>query len=578
MGERAKKRLKIGILSIGIFLVAYGFYYAFGKNDVGGTVSSVVAHAVEKGGVTTGIETSGTIVAAETLDLNVYKLESRIDDVRIQNGMHVLKGDLLFAFDESDVSVDIRESNIAVKEAELSLVEEKANIKDENTAIASLKDEIARLQKNISDYDIDTRDALRTFLNSNLEAVPSPSRYSVQVDTTAPIVGGVYESVQEGAYTIVLYASNADSGYSYTLSGLENGTYPVILGVETKLGTRGLTITFPATGVSSRDEWVVYVPNKEAPEYAQNLETYTKTIANLDESISSDLVSIKNKTIELEQAERGDTASKRNLSVEAAALAIERAQVNLQKGIDEKDERRIVAPFSGTIDGMENVVVGATPSKESSDTTNFGTLISDEFMVTFSLTANDVSKIAVGQKVLVSLTSLPEQKPLEAEVVEISSLPDSSAVAQYEVLALIQERGEGGIELREGMLADVEIVQEEKENVLRVPSSAIHYSDGMAYVTVLEQLSQEHLKQIETMGIVRTESVPSYSKVERQVSVGLRGQYYAEITSGVTEGDIVAVTSSTASTIDTSVVETRMGPGRREEGESSPESSKSKSS
>ena len=171
-----------------------------------------------------------------------------------------------------------------------------------------------------------------------------------------------------------------------------------------------------------------------------------------------------------------------------------------------------------------------------------------------------MGKIAVGQKVLVTLTSIPGSAPLTAEIVEISSLPDSSAVAQYEVLARITDEKAASMKLREGMLADIEIVQEEKSDVLRIPVSALHYSEGTAKVTVLEGLSEEQYQQMQNMGIVRSDGAPTYTTFERTVEIGLRGLSYIEVLSGIEAGEILVVTSTTSGTEDEAVVQTGFGP------------------
>src|SRR3990167_8154469 len=101
---------------------------------------------------------------------------------------------------------------------------------------------------------------------------------------------------------------------------------------------------------------------------------------------------------------------------------------------------------------MENVVAGATPTGGTSDTINLGTLISDEFLTTFSLVATDVAKVSVGQKVKVTVTSFAEQPVFEATITQISSLPESTGVAQYEIQAKLEyDRTTAELVLREGM-------------------------------------------------------------------------------------------------------------------------------
>lgn len=517
------------------------YMYMRGGGDA--AAPSMVIADVSKGSVSTGIRTTGKIEAAEILDLNVYKRAVRIARVNMENGAHVREGELLLAFDESDAVVDIASSQLALEKARLALEQEKQNATDPNTQAATLKNDISVLEQNLMQYEIDERQALRDFLSANLYAEPTPERYDAQVVKTKPTVTGVYNGTDQGVYRLEVYASQEESGYSYRLTGLETGTYPVYVGKSTSLGTRGLMVTMPSD-VRARDTWLVAVPNTYASEYKENEQTYQTTLADLREKMATDKVTLKNKEVELAQTVRGDTASTRSLSVEEKELAIRQERVNIQKGIDARDERRIIAPFAGTVEGIENVVVGATPSRDTTDTTKFGSLISDEFNVTFALSAADIDKVKIGDAVLVTLTSVPGARPLRAKVTEKSSLPNESAVAEYEVRARIEGGTDERVTLRDGMLADIEVVEEEKSDVLRVPVAALTYIDGKATVNVLEGLSGEDRAMALRQGIVVAAS-STYKAYPRTVETGLRGSYFVEITSGLREGELVVVTSVT---------------------------------
>ncbi len=528
-----------------VLLLGVGWYVWGGTSADTVTDTALIVQKVEKGMVSSGIQTSGKIEAAEILDLNVYKLENRLDAVSVVNGAHVTKGQLLYAFDESDAAVDIADSALGVRAAQLALAEQKKIAQDPNTVTRTLRQEIADLTIDIAQSEKDIVSAQRTYMNKDREAEPTVSRYTQQIGRTAPIVGGLYVHDERGVYTITVYASGEKSGYSFRYTGLESGVSPVYLGASAPLGTRGLTMTFPAdaTQISGRDEWIVAVPNTYADGYVTTTDDYKKTSTTLTNKIAADKVTRANKEIELAKAIRGDTTTQRNLDVESAALAIEKAQVDLSRGIDTRDERRIIAAFDGTIEGAENVVVGATPAKDGNDSINFGYLISDEYVATFSLGAADIDTVAVGEQVLVTVSTIPGSAPLHATVTEVSSLPDSSTVAQYTVRAKIERSTSTPLTLRDGMLADIEIVREERTEVVRVPVAALTYRDGKTYVQVLETPTEDELTQLNERGVVRR--VPEAGAgVERAVTVGLRGTYYVEVTEGLAEGEYLLVTST----------------------------------
>lgn len=510
--------------TLGVFWVFVG-----GNDDAEfSTTRFAIVEAVERGMVSSGIETTGEIIAAQKLDLDVYRQLSRIDVVNIANGSHVEAGDVLISFDKSDAYVDAESSRVSVVGAELALEAERENAADPSTQIRTLENQIVGYKKSITD-------AYRDFLNEDLEANPHPSQYDRLIDKTAPTISGRYIGDTEGEYVIETYSSGASSGYSFRLSGLEASTDSVIFGNSIGLGMRGLEITF-STSVRSNDKWVVKVPNTSIATYEETRADYNKTIGDLE-------VSLVNAEQELADLHTADSSEYRNLSVEQAELALQEARQRLSQNYDVIQERDIVAPFAGTIQDMENVVVGATPVGGTSDTINLGTLISDTFLTTLTLGATDVAKVELGQKVKVTITSFVEQPVFEATIVEVSSLPTSSGVAQYEVLAeLDYDRTTSDIVLREGMLADIEVVEEENLHALRISRSALTYENGQPTVQVIDSLTPEQERQMARLGIVRTEGAP-VSSYPVTVELGIQGQYFVEILSGLEEGIRILATS-----------------------------------
>ena len=205
-------------------------------------------------------------------------------------------------------------------------------------------------------------------------------------------------------------------------------------------------------------------------------------------------------------------------------------------------------------------MVGASPTGTTNDSISLGTLISDQFLVKFSLNAVDVAKVAVGQKVIVKVTSFPGAEPLEAAITQISSLPQSSSVAQYDVQALITESTSSKLALREGLLADIEVVDREVTNAIRVPVSALSYDNGKPTVQMIGELTTDQQTTLDQLGVIKSESgsFPSYAV---PVSVGITGAFYSEITSGLKVGDKIIVSKTDLASVV--VQQSGFGPGAR---------------
>ena len=542
-----KKKIVFLIVVLGL-----GYFYTQRDTTVAPTSLAVVVERVERGGVTSGIETTGEIVAAQKLDLNVYKQTTRIEEVNVLNGGKVEAGDVILAFDTSDAFVRVESSRVSVVEAELTLENERIDLADPNTTLRTLQNDIVELEARIAQAEVDKRRAYRAYLNADLEALPGNTSTE---DSVRPIVSGLYTGEEAGEYRVSVFRSGAESDYSYRVSGLGVGTKEILFGLPTDISNRGLEITFAPT-VSANETWIIAVPNIYAPEYVENRENYEEAITDLNLLINQSEVSIANNLQEIENLLQTDNTEFRDLDVARAQAALAEAREQLSQNFDVVQEQRIVAPFAGTVEGMENVVVGASPTRDTNDPISLGTLISDDFLVTFSLSAVDVAKVEVGQLVLADITSFPQAPTLQASITEISSLPNSDGVAQYEVQALISLPEDLPITLREGLLADIEIVEEVATDVLRVPSAAINYINRQAQVRVIDDVTEAQQQTIDTLSIIKnTSGQPLGYLVD--VEVGVTGTFYTQITGGVTEGQYLLI--GDASEEQASLLETGSG-------------------
>lgn len=130
----------------------------------------------------------------------------------------------------------------------------------------------------------------------------------------------------------------------------------------------------------------------------------------------------------------------------------------------------------------------------------------------------DTAKIKAGQAAKVEFESLGQQ--LTARVVRIDPIETVVAnVVTYTVTLLLDKKLE---ELKPGMTGNVDVIIAQKQNVLRLPVTAINPRNGRATVQVVGKDDE-----LET----------------RQVTTGLKGDDDVEITSGLNEGDRVVVTA-----------------------------------
>jgi multidrug efflux pump subunit AcrA (membrane-fusion protein) len=167
-----------------------------------------------------------------------------------------------------------------------------------------------------------------------------------------------------------------------------------------------------------------------------------------------------------------------------------------------------VIPLVGDMVKIENVQNPVDPVLSLSNLSNF--------TVTVPVKESDIFKIALGQRAVVELDVLSEER-FEGEVFKIDGIGEKvNGVVSYNVTLSLVGTDE---RIRQGMTALANIETEKKEGVLVVDNSVVRKNEQGSYVVVLEEGRER----------------------ERQVELGLKGYEYTEVVSGLVEGDVVVL-------------------------------------
>ena len=191
----------------------------------------------------------------------------------------------------------------------------------------------------------------------------------------------------------------------------------------------------------------------------------------------------------------------------SAQQRVTSATTTLENAQDALDGATITAPIAGrilTVSGKVGSQVGAGST--------FITLADVyDMQISAAFPEADADRLAVSQSAAVSLAD-QTGKTFKATVVQVDPTGTSDGtMVRYGVLLSFVDKPE---DLLVGQSASVRVTTGSKGSVLRVPSTAVHDVAG-------------------TTGTV------SKGGAAVQVGVGLRGDQYTEITSGLAEGDVV---------------------------------------
>ncbi len=259
-------------------------------------------------------------------------------------------------------------------------------------------------------------------------------------------------------------------------------------------------------------------------------------IATLDmedaqKSVRDEELSLRSAEIKMAQTEKlykrqteddRRTRQLQEIAVNDAANRLADAKENLQKYL-------IRAPFDGVVTGL-SVSAGDSVSRDDV----LATIISKKLYVKVLLNEVDAASVSVGQRAELSFGAV-NASGIAGTVSKIDTIGTvNSGVVSYNAEIGFDDVPKN---LKPGMSTDVEIVLSEAKNVLYVPTPALRSDGNAKYVLVLDVSKKQE-------GVALTEDM--FKKAP--VVLGGSDTVSTEIKSGVSEGDVVMTTKSSAST------------------------------
>lgn len=199
---------------------------------------------------------------------------------------------------------------------------------------------------------------------------------------------------------------------------------------------------------------------------------------------------------------------------------LEKNQFDLEKAVIDVELKNIalkyatlITPIAGIVTSIDTPVAGVniTPA-----TAVFTISNPDSVYFSANIDETEIGKVKLGQKVKIILDSYSDQE-IESEVGQINfkAIRTSGGGTAFPVKISLPENE--GQKFKLGMNGDAEIIIEEKENVLYVPTSAVMKRKEKNYLWLVENGKAK----------------------KKEVSIGLETDDKVEILAGLEEGDKV---------------------------------------
>lgn len=460
------------IWTVVILLVLFGGWLVFGNKSNAGNIQTGL---VKQQNIEKTVLATGQVVSSTDLNLS-WQSSGVVKKVLVKEGDVVYTGQLLAEQDVSDLVAQLHNA-----QAGLVIAEQHASSSKNNLANVT------------AEQNILVANAHRTLLNST----PAAEMVGNDYGTDAPTVSGTYICDKEGTYVLNTYSSAG--GVSVNYSGLEQGSL-LLTDILRPMGSCGLFLSFDKTKTLQPGiEFKIDVPNKNAPNYNLNYNSYQLALQTRDTAIANAEASVGT----------ADSSSVADAQIAQAQASVDRISIQIQNA-------RIIAPSSGTITQVD-IKVGelAQTSKEAMKLLNVGELHTEALV-----SEADIASVAVGQSIDNTFDALGPDKHFTTTVLTVNPASTViSGVVNYKVTGSLEKISE----VKPGMTANMTIKVAEKKNVLVVPSSAIVNKNGLHIVRVINDSKKK-----------------TYTEVEVKTGLEADGGL-VEITGGLSEGKEIVI-------------------------------------
>ena len=270
-----------------------------------------------------------------------------------------------------------------------------------------------------------------------------------------------------------------------------------------------------------KDKNSAQVVKSIVPAYG-NIKTFISATGTVQPQNRLEIKPAINGRIEEVLVKEGDKVKKGEVlawmsSTERAAL-LDAAVTKGQEALSYWQDVYKPAPFIAPIDG--NVIVRAVEPGQTVTSSSVVLVLSDRLIVKATVDETDIGKIKLGQQAFISLDAYPDVK-VKAAVDHIAyESTIVSNVTTYNVDILPESVPDV---FRSGMSANVNIVEQSKEDVLLIPVEAVKKEKNEDFVFLSQNKGQRPVKQ----------------KIETGISDGKD----IEIVSGITRNDTVIIES-----------------------------------
>ncbi len=537
--KKTKKRTIIIVAAVALLLVLILALKSCGSasKSASGTANTYTAAQVGKQDITVKLSGSGTLNPADSYDVTSLA-SGEILSADFKEGDIVKKGDVLY-------QIDTKDADTSIKSAELNLQRSQLSYNNILKTISNLSVK-ASAAGTVTEIDVKVGDTVQA--GTKIGTVRDSSSATLCVPFNSTDVDSFY--LGESASVTLDSTFETLSGTITKISGTEQVLTGNMLVKNVTIEVTnpgGITDSTSATatvdGVACNNS-ANFAYKSSQTITAKTSGTVASIVADEGDHVDKNGVVVKLSSDDIDE------------NVASAKLSLEDAQNSLDNKKEALEDYTIKSPIAGTI------ITKTYKAGDKLDSTSAKTSlckIYDLSYLTMQLSVDelDISKVSVGQKVSITADAVAG-KTFTGEVTKVNiSGTTTNGVTAYPVTVKITDT-DG---LLPGMNVTAEIVVESVKNVLAVPVDAITRGNK---ILVCKDTSK--LKTSDGSTLVTDKSGIPEGFEYAEVKLGVNNDEYIEVTSGLSEGDTIAVLHVVDTTSD---MYQQMGEGQQ--GDAPPE-------
>ncbi len=533
--------------------------------------------SAKKGDLSEEVDVTGDVKPAQNVDL-AFEKSGKVAYVKVNTGDKVIAGETLAALDDSDTAAQLSQAEAAVQSAEAQSQSAKTAYALEQTKLDALKKGTRPEELDIAQTKYDNAERAVTDANQNLDNVKAKAQtdlnniYShtndILNDAYAKTFGavsgldGIFSNNMSDAPKLNLTFSvpqtqidienyrpkvNMDlTAIKNEINGLnsdQNATDAALSDITAKLSdiqnffTELNTAMNYITSVDPNN--ATYQANVSAGLTAINgaiteVNSQIQAIA-AQKSVNNNLISaaqtgvntaenslaLAQSDLNLEKAgataddikSQEDLVSQAQAAEAAAEASVAQAEANVQNLDAQEAKTAIVSPMDGVIT-REDAKAGEIVAMNAP---LISIISNKKFQIETQIPESDLQEVKIGEEAKVTLDAYGNGKIFGAKVISIDpGVTMINGSPTYK--ATLEFDNEDGL-IKDGLTANINIVSQEKKDVIIIPSLSVLKNGNGSFVIV-------------DNGTPKGE--------ERQIQTGLTNNDRVEVVSGLNEGDRIA--------------------------------------